>query len=154
MKGFFSKLRKNKKGYTLTELIVVVAILGVLAVIAVPIIMNSVRDARLNADETSAKAIETAIQMCLADATLVYGDHDNDNGTLTKDRIYIPSGTSGGVDIDTIIKNRLVGREYPENITGTMPSGVTHRRVWYLHLETGKVAKDATATTTTIEQLN
>ncbi len=154
MKGFFSSVKKNKKGYTLTELIVVVAILGVLAVIAVPMIMNSVRDARLNADETSAKAIETAVQMCLADGTLAYGDHDNDNDATTKDRIYIPSGSSGGVNIETIIKNRLVGRQYPENITGTMPSGATDRRVWYLHLETGKVAKDPTATTTTIKQLN
>jgi type IV pilus assembly protein PilA len=71
MLKFFKKVKKNRKGYTLTELIVVVAILGVLAAIATPMIMNQVSKARVNADDANATSIESAykIGMTIDDPT-------------------------------------------------------------------------------------
>ncbi len=66
---FFEKLKKNKKGYTLTELIVVVAILGILAAVATPMILNQVGKAKTSADLANEKAIENAYKIGVAQAT-------------------------------------------------------------------------------------
>jgi len=52
---FLKKMRKNKFGYTLTELIVVVSILGILAVVASPFVADYVNQAKVSADSANAK---------------------------------------------------------------------------------------------------
>ena len=66
--NFFTK-RLNKKGFTLAELLIVVAIIAILVAIAVPIFTNQMKKARIARDEAnvrSAKAI--AINWLLSDA--------------------------------------------------------------------------------------
>ena len=47
--------RKNKKGFTLVELVVVIAIIGVLAAILVPTMMHYIKKARLKSANANAK---------------------------------------------------------------------------------------------------
>ena len=61
-----NKLR-NKKGFTLVELIVVIAILGVLAGIAVPKVMGYVDNAKTNTDSANVRMLEGAATMWLAE---------------------------------------------------------------------------------------
>ena len=62
-----NKLMKNKKGFTLIELIVVIAILGILAAVLVPSIGNYVTKANDSAAAGDAKAAQQAAQRLATD---------------------------------------------------------------------------------------
>lgn len=57
---------KKKKGFTLIELIIVIAILGILAAIAIPKFGNVQENARKKADIASAKTIADTAAMLIA----------------------------------------------------------------------------------------
>ncbi len=67
MKRMSKKMWKNQKGFSLIELIVVIAILGVLAGIAVPNVINYIETSRTRADEANAALIANAIQLARAE---------------------------------------------------------------------------------------
>jgi prepilin-type N-terminal cleavage/methylation domain-containing protein len=50
---------KNKKGFTLIELVVVIAILSVLALIAIPSVIDIISNAKLSADQTTVRTLNT-----------------------------------------------------------------------------------------------
>lgn len=54
------KLRKNKKGFTLAELLIVVAIIGVLVAISIPIFTSQLKKARLATNQANARAAYAA----------------------------------------------------------------------------------------------
>lgn len=64
-------MKKNNKGFTLIELLAVIVILAVIALIATPIIMGVINNAKKGADKDSAygivKTLETAIAQKMID---------------------------------------------------------------------------------------
>lgn len=55
-------MKKNKKGFTLVELLAVIVILAVILVIAVPQIMNTINDASIGTFESNAKLIASTAE--------------------------------------------------------------------------------------------
>ena len=91
MKGLMKKVRGNKKGFTLAELLVVVAIVGILVAISIPVFTAQLSKARKATNQANLRAAKAAaIAAYLTDEDVTLADKDGkivyyDSGTSTKD---------------------------------------------------------------------
>ena len=67
MKKFLRNMKKNNKGFSLVELIVVIAIMAVLVGVLGSAVLGYIEDANYENDRTAFKNVETAIEAYIAD---------------------------------------------------------------------------------------
>lgn len=121
-------MKKNKKGFTLAELLIVVAIIGVLVAISIPIFSNQLRKARLATNQANARAAYAAWVAQYIDEGMPYftGDgaqylYDTTTGKISGyhwyarnygQRIYDPKTNEPITDISSWKTTTKVGPDY------------------------------------------
>ncbi|MDI6823828.1 MAG: prepilin-type N-terminal cleavage/methylation domain-containing protein [Bacillota bacterium] len=84
MKG----VRRDRRGFTLIELVVVITILGVLVAVAIPAVGGYVEDAKKKGARADAKNIQTALIMYKAEnGTYPAGSFDDDQYSAFREAI-------------------------------------------------------------------
>ena len=101
----------KKKGFTLIELLAVIVVLAIIALIATPIVMNTIKSAKKGAAEITTQNYIRAVEIAVATSAL--------------NRKSIPSG-SYSIDSD----GNLIGTELPDgkleiDVSGDKPTGGT-----------------------------
>lgn len=115
----------NKKGFTLAELLIVVAIIAVLVVVSVPIFSSKLEKAREAADVANMRAAKAAAaSMYLSDEAGI-GDeplfYDAEKGILSKSKPAKGYGqgteTDGGVTYDNYKNTKCAGQIIQVKVT-------------------------------------
>lgn len=118
-------MKKSFKGFTLIELIVVIAIIGVLASILVPAMMGWVRKASINSANSNAKSIFTNAQ--------TIAQEDETNGSA------VPSAQITGAIASGAASGS--GATFVERVNACMTSS-SHNATWAVSF-TGYIAQAA-----------
>lgn len=116
------RAEKEKRGFTLAELLVVVAIIGVLVAISIPIFTTQLEKARRSVDLYNARAVESVLVNAINDGS-----------------VQLPAGVEG--DTSGIwVTIRREGKGWPNaygNSSGTVFYGASPKTVINGHVKTG-----------------
>ena len=104
---------KNQKGFTLIELMIVVAIIGILAAVAIPSYQNYTRKAKFTEIVQGASAIKLAVETCYQDQGTLANCTAGSNGVP-------PVTTAAGADPTTVATGSGVTSATANGVTITM----------------------------------
>jgi len=121
------KIELKRKGFTLIELVVVVAILGVIIAIAVPQVLKNVNKARRSADIQNARHIAYAFYL-----------FEEDSGKSLN--VLIPDNNFHKIDSDVVSLSPPYSIKLSDYISGGVPKPV-YRRSYYFYYKLDSVLK-------------
>lgn len=83
LKGILKKKLNNDKGFTLAELLIVVAIIAILVAVSFPVFTSKLEDAKVNTDKANERAAKAAAsaRYLSGDTTTIYY-YDAEEGIL------------------------------------------------------------------------
>ena len=93
---------KNKKGFTLIELLAVIVVLAIIALIATPIVMNTIKNAKKGAAERSADNYVKAVEQKVAESRIDGTKIANGTYNIQPDGNLCPVAGCGENDKDKI----------------------------------------------------
>ncbi|SMP48858.1 competence type IV pilus major pilin ComGC [Anoxynatronum buryatiense] len=116
---WFNKKLKNRKGFTLIELIVVIAILGILALIAIPRFTGTLNNARASADDATFRVIQSAVSLYVAENGPVAADGTDLFSALTTGGAYLDADNLKWSDDSAIT---AISVNVDGSVAGTTPT--------------------------------
>jgi type IV pilus assembly protein PilA len=109
--------QRAQQGFTLIELMIVVAIIGILAAVALPAYQNYTKKAKFSEVVTATGGVKTAVEICAQDQGSLTNCSSETNG-VPKD-ITTPAGflaslttNAGKITATAIATNGLSGEDY------------------------------------------
>lgn len=135
------KEKMNDKGFSLVELIIVVAIMAVLVVVLAPQYLKYVEKSRVSADASTAANFESAMSVLASDVDVSL----NTSGTYT-----VVSDTTGAITISPDLKNAFktagsidIDKTYKYTSTAFKANVVTIKLEYDVDAKMWKVTNDA-----------
>lgn len=106
----------NKKGFTLAELLVVVAILAILVAVSIPIFTGKLNQAKENTDAANVRAAKAAavaeyLQGDVDTTKAVYFEYDAENGTVKTSPTELTTASTGtvkGYGKSSVYKDKVI----------------------------------------------
>lgn len=143
----FNKKKKNNKGFTLVELLVVIAIIGILAVVAVPALMNNIDKAKAAKVVADYSTIKSVVVSQYTEGSLkddIYNKATNaveftkstetntgkiDVNDLSKEPVYkltvdIPENDDASAELEITVKNNEMATKIATEINGSADGNV------------------------------
>lgn len=120
-------MKQNKKGFTLIELLAVIVILAIIALIATPIILNMINDAKKSAAKDSAYGYIDAVEKYITLASMgkdINTAYDPKNLPVNYDNATGATCTIGsGSDCSALLSAVKIKGSAPESGSFTLKNG-------------------------------
>jgi type IV pilus assembly protein PilA len=107
----FKKLGKNQKGFTLLEILIVIAVLGILTAVAIPLISGVMSNAKVASANIEVSTVKVAAQGYLAghsNSTSVNSDALFDDGVISVKPTVVYT-----IDLNTFKITSVLPATYP-----------------------------------------
>ena len=99
------QMNKGQQGFTLIELMIVVAIIGILAAIAIPQYQNYIAKSQVSRAVAELGALKTAYEACLNDGKTAAGDCDLGWTGSNILSLTAPATSTAGTPVTTAVTN-------------------------------------------------
>jgi general secretion pathway protein G len=156
-----SAYRKNNKGFTLVEILIVVIILGILAAIVIPQFTNASTDARKNSLSSQLQTMRSQFELYklqhndkLPTAFLNTGTTDDWSGMVGQTDVQ---GNTTGTDFGPYLQQKPANplNQFTKvSITATDPASGVAGCGWLMNNVTGKVWATSTACANVYDEAN
>ena len=110
----------NNKGFSLVELIIVIAIMVILVVVFAPQYLRFVNNSRISTDVQTAANIATAVETSIAEGQTPFGNGNTNVTRNATNPFTVPAS------LTTIPASRFAGQGYGFQIIGNDVDGVDH----------------------------
>lgn len=133
---------REKKGFTLVELIVVIAIIAILTAVIVPLVGRYAAQATYSTLQDAAKTVSNSAATAIADATMM--------GTVIPDTNFTGSKTGGSLSLTGAPGNGDFDTKFINELEAAIPNGA----VFYVEISGNTVAGVIYATDSSITESN